>query len=154
MIRTVEGLALRIVSPGGGQQSRIETVEAPSVEEPSAGRVNLRADDVRMLFEGRCLAKSRRIAALTPTRFALIFGRSCDGGTYDNAAKLRAIGRGITDPLVIAKLADRPQRHLEIVARERDPYKQLEVATQVLIDEATAKAQKKAERDAKRRNGR
>ena len=153
MVRTNDGIALRIVSPGGGQRNKVEHVEATDAAgderegaRPASGTVNLSAAEVAALFEGPALVRATRIAKLTATRFELIFGRARDGARYVNAATLRRIGRAITDPLVVEALRNDPIRYLRAVARERDPEAQLLAAVQCRIDEKRKQAKRKRRR--------
>ena len=121
--------------PAAERAARIERCPRSNL---GGSTVRLDATEVRLLFEGSVLDRCLRRAALTPTQFAVIFGRACEyvrreAPHYRAAIEQRGIGRALTHPIVVDALRDEPLWVLAVAARETDPERQIEAAVRAAM---------------------
>jgi len=122
--------------------------------------VALSLEEIQACVEGSALSRSHRIAALTSTRFSILFGKWTTS-SYRHAAQLRYIGRriplvegegcgtcteltkacmGCARRLVVVALESSPLRHLRVAAQHTDPLEQLRTVRRLEIEELTQTA--------------
>lgn len=121
MFRCPDGKAYEAVyMPGEGGQRLVEASDAEvRAWKATHGRedvpsVSLSLDEVKGCFEGPLLPRARRIAALGPARFLVLFGQARRSDRYVYAANLRRIGGAIPAPTP-GETCGRPVRCTEAV---------------------------------------
>lgn len=121
MVTCVDRVAVRVAFMRGGcEVATFREHEIPEGEHSEL--INLTSAEVLACFVGPTLARSAAVARLTPGQRAKLYPNA---GTRRHAWQLAAIGRAITDPIVVAQLAREPLHILRAVAQHRDPEAQL-----------------------------